>query len=334
MINIFLTFDYELPLGGVAKNYADSLFQPTEELLQMAQSLNVPITLFADILSYVRFEQLGFQSYAEPFKAQIQQALQMGHDVQLHLHPHWLKTKIEADHFNPDSRFALGNYTDTEIEHFIKMGVESLTQMAQSVHPSYQCVAFRAGGYNLTLKNEVILPLLEQNGIRFDSSMAHGYYFWSELSHVDYRKLPNQGNWLLDQTKILEIPIATKPKSLFEVPTFLKLRILKDRAVHRGKMIHEATEVPWKEKWNMMGASRMLTVDNFTYSPKYLNSILEYHLKKYSDSKDIHLALIGHPKSMGPYSLQLLKQFVKDTQDKHGSQVRFVTFDMLAKEQE
>lgn len=334
MITILLTFDYELPLGGVAQSYQDSLFDPTQELFQVAQQLEVPIVLFADILSYVQFDQQGFPAFANPFKAQIQQALQLGHDVQLHLHPHWLNTQIHEDHFEPDARFALGNYSDAEIESFIALGVESLTQMGREVLPSYKCLAYRAGGYNLTLKKEVILPLLEQNGIRFDSSMAHGYYFWSELSKVDYRKLPNQGNWLLDQTQILEIPIATKPKSLFEIPTSLKLKKYGYRAVHRGKMIHENSAIPFIEKWNMMGSSRMLTVDNFTYSSAYLNSILAHHLSKYHHSENITLALIGHPKAMGPYSLELLSQFVRDTKEKHGSLVRFATFDMLAKEQD
>lgn len=334
MITILLTFDYELPLGGVTKSYQDSLFDPTHELLQVAHQLEVPIVLFADILSFFQFDRKGFSNYALPFKDQLQQALLQGHDVQLHLHPHWLNTEIQENHFVPDARFALGNYSDAEIESYIKLGVDSLTQMAQEVLPSYKCLAYRAGGYNLTLKKEVILPLLEQQGIRFDSSMAHGYYFWSELSKVDYRKLPNQGNWRLDHTKILEVPIATKPKSLFEIPTFLKLKKYGHRAVHRGKIIHENSAIPFVEKWNMMGASRMLTVDNFTYSSDYLNSILEHHLLQYDHSDNLTLALIGHPKAMGAYSLELLSQFVQDTKEKYGSLVRFVTFDMLAKEQD
>lgn len=341
MINILLTFDYELPLGGIKKSYEESLFVPTDQLLALVQKLNVPIVLFADILSYSRFKQKNIFAYSEPFKNQLQKAIQMGHDVQLHLHPHWLQTKIESDSFIPDTRFSLGNYDDQEIKDFISLGVNTLTALGQEVDSQYQCLAYRAGGYNLQSKAEIVLPLLLEQGIKFDSSISRGYYFYSDLSKVDYRKLPHKGNWFLDLKGdfskeqfhgIMEVPIASKSKSFFEMPTSLKLKRLNYRAVDRGKMIHKPISIPFQEKLGMLRSSRMLTVDNYTYSSSYLNAILEDHLQKYYQNSDISLALIAHPKSMGNYSMELLANFIQDTKQKYGSSVRFTTFKQLAHE--
>ncbi|NOX84607.1 MAG: hypothetical protein GXO86_01375, partial [Chlorobi bacterium] len=53
-IKIFLTFDYELPLGGITRSYEHSLFAPTIKLLELAEELNVPLVFFTDILSFIK----------------------------------------------------------------------------------------------------------------------------------------------------------------------------------------------------------------------------------------------------------------------------------------
>jgi hypothetical protein len=333
MHSLLLTFDYELPLGGVNESYENSLFIPTEKLIDCAQNLNIPLVFFVDILCYCQFKKMGDQLFTDRFKEQVHKMIRLGHDVQLHLHPHWFHTEIKNIHFHTNAPFSLSDYSDEEILFFIKTGIDELNAMVREIKPEYSCIAYRAGGFNFGKKQNLIIEYLFQNGIRYDSSIAKGYYFKSDTSVVDYRICPISANWSLNGlnsvSKILEIPIASKPKSLFEIPTFLKLKWFQNRSVNRGKMIHTFTRFSWKEKWYQFLSSRMLTVDNYTFSLVYLISMVMYHIQQNKSNPQQMFALIGHPKSMGSYSLNLLEQLIKTIQTKNYNNLEINTFNNI-----
>lgn len=342
-IKIFLTFDYELPLGGITRSYDHSLFSPTLELLDLAEDLNVPFVFFADILSFIKFKEWKIEDYTNPFKEQIKQILQAGHDVQLHLHPHWLESVFKSGRFIPSGKYTLasfaGNPYPLNIEGIIETGTKELNKIGREVFKDYNCIAYRAGGYNLVPETSEILRTLYKYGIRFDSSICRGYYYVSDSSLVDYRYVPDLPNWYLPfdgklskpgevKESILEIPIAGKPKGLFEMPTSFKMKKYKNRAVeNRGKIVHTTTsDVNKNEKIKQLLSSRMLTVDNHTYAPGYLMKILDYNIKRHERYDKIMLSLIGHPKSMDSYHYHLLSSFVKKAKEKYGDMLSFVTF--------
>ena len=338
-INILLTFDYELPLGGMRKDYGDALFEPTEKLLQTAEHLQVPLVFFADILSYVKFKEWDFENYCLPFKNQLQHALRNGHDIQLHTHPHWLDSQFENQRFIPSKKFELVDFFEKEIQQIIKMGIDELNEICKEVDTDYQCNTFRSGGFNLN-GTQTILNALYQNGIRFDSSIVKGYFFSSAISYVDYRKTAKKCNWYLDfegdfskecPSGIMEIPIASKPKSLFEIPTQFKLKKFENRAVDRGFVIHTEPDTNKFNRIRQLFSARMLTVDNYTYSADYLMDILKYNLSKYKKEEPIYLCLIGHPKSMGDYSLELLTEFVTKSRNLYNNDIQFCTFKQLGR---
>ena len=339
-INILLTFDYELPLGGIRNDYNDALFEPTEKLLQVAERLHVPLVFFADILSYVQFKNWGIENYCVPFKNQLQKALRRGHAIELHTHPHWLDTRFENQRFIPSDKFELADFSDKEIDEIIRLSISELTDICNEASSDYQCTAFRAGGFNLNRSAKTILNALYQNGIRFDSSIAKGYFFSSAISHVDYRKTAQKCNWYLDfegdfskenSSGILEIPIASKPKSFFEIPTQFKLKIVENRAVNRGTVIHTEKDPNKFNQIRQMLSARILTVDNYTYSADYLMKILKYTVSKYKKETPIYFCLIGHPKSMGDYSLELLANFVTQARNLYHDAIQFCTFKSLEK---
>ena len=339
-LKIFLTFDYELPLGGITQSYDHSLFGPAEKLREVAEKLNVPLVFFADILSFVKFREWKEEDYTQPFEKQLKWFLQNGHDVQLHLHPHWLDSTFEDGRFVPSGKFTLaafaGNPPPLNIEGIVKTGISELNKIGKAVFKDYECIAYRAGGYNLAPATSEILQALYKQGVRYDSSVCRGYYYVSDDSLVDFRRVPDLPNWYLpfdgDLSKagkegILEIPIAGKPKGVFEVPTSFKMKKYRNRAVeNRGKMVHTSSHVGKKEKINQLLSNRMLTVDNHTYSPDYLMKILDYNVKKYKNHEEIMMSLIGHPKSMDGYHYYLLSSFVQKAREKYGDMLSFVTF--------
>jgi hypothetical protein len=155
---------------------------------------------------------------------------------------------------------------------------------------------------------------------------------------VDYRKTAKKCNWYLDfagdfskegQNGILEIPIAGKPKSFFEIPTKFKLKKFENRAVNRGFIIHTEPDPNKLNRIRQMFSARMLTVDNYTYSLDYLMRILKYTVLKYEKDVPIYFCVIGHPKSMGDYSLELLEKFVNQTRKLYQNDIQFITYKQL-----
>ena len=170
--------------------------------------------------------------------------------------------------------------------------------------------------------------------------MAKGYYFKSGMSEVDFRKLPDEPNWIINpqnyhtaiQNKpgILEIPIATIPKTPFEMPTRFKMKKYANRAVeNRGKMIHQNNKINFLSKLKALFAARMLSFDNHTLSIDYLLKIVEYNIDKHKNSADeIMFCVISHPKSMGEYSFELMKRFISSIKTLYPD-IQFLTYNQL-----
>jgi hypothetical protein len=186
-----------------------------------------------------------------------------------------------------------------------------------------------------------ILASLYDHGIRFDSSVSKGYYFRSGLSEVDYRNMPEPPNWFIGldgnmrneaESGIFEVPIASIPKTPFEIPTRFKMNRLAGQAPKdQGFQIHEGNPTDLKSKVRMMFSARMLSFDNYTLSIDYLMKTLDYNVKKYQSYDTAILSVSGHPKSMGDYSFQLMESFVNRVREKY-PEAEFTTFSKLADE--
>ena len=339
-LKLFLTFDHELPLGMLKTSYQEALFNPTQQVMDVAKKHNVPVTLFTDILCAYRFSEWDNTNFYVPYRQQLQYAIANGHDVQLHLHPHWLTSTFVDNQYLPSNDFALSDFQHSphSISDIVKLGVQHLGQICKPADPLYKCVAFRAGGYNIAPCTNQIFDALEKNGILYDSSMAKGYYFKSTISEVDFRHLPKMPNWKINPENlslcnknggITEIPIASIPKTPFEVPTLFKMKKYAFRApISHGNVIHEDRVPGFKAKRNMMFSARMLSFDNYTLSLEYLMKILDFNLRKYKKSDEIMLSIISHPKSMSQYSFHLMDNFIAEVKRKY-QDVEFLTYSRI-----
>jgi hypothetical protein len=333
-LNLFLTFDYELPLGGWTVSPEDALIEPAQKILTLCDRLQVHVVFFVDVLCLIRFQRLGANTFEKAVKKQLTEIVEKGHDIQLHLHPHWFTSNIENGDYTPSKDFRLADFSELEIEDMVVQSIACLNEIAKPVKPDYSCLAFRAGGFNLE-NSQVIFRILSKHGIRFDSSLCRGYYFASDISTVDYRNLPDQANWYFENGKyneptvsgIYEIPVVTKPKSIVEIPTWIKAKLYQNRMPeNRGKMIHSETQIPFQQKLRKAFSARMLSFDNYTYSTKYLLKILDDHIKRYEQQPIINLAAISHPKSMDWYNFQLMEDFIVSARKRYGNHIAFTTF--------
>jgi hypothetical protein len=342
-IRLFLTFDHELPLGSLKTSFKKALFDPTERLFASAKRNDVPITLFTDILCALRYQQWDRQGFYEPYASQLQKAISHGHDVQLHLHPHWLTSGYENGVVIPSGDYSLAHFENNNkqsIGDIVNKGTQLLEEICRKANINYNVLAFRAGGYNIEPGLKEIFSQLAKNGIKYDSSVVLKYYFASSLSVVDFRNVPPKPNWYIGDdgnfrktaySGILEIPVATIPKTPFEIPTRFKLKHFTHRAPEsHGTMIHERKPGNRMQQLRMLFSARMLTFDNHTLSARYLLRILDYNVRKFSSFETLNLATCSHPKTMGDYSFTLMEQFIEMARKKYPD-IEFSTFERLNK---
>lgn len=346
-IKLLLSFDHELPLGGVYGSYSEALFEPTYQIISLADKLGVPITLFTDVLCALRFQEWDHENFYQPFVDQITHAIEKQHDVQLHLHPHWISTRFANGKFIPSADFKLADFKDRQppgdIDGIIKQGVDFLNRICKKADQDYKCIAYRAGGYNLSPETEAILRSLFKNGIRIESSINPGFYYKSALSTINYKGMPNCSHWVLPfngplnriaENGLLEISIAGMPAGLFtNVKHIINKRLHGNRRFSTGYTIH-AGKFNLLNKLRFVFSTRMLGFDVYTLSSNDLMKILRYNVRKYSHEKTIVLSSFSHPKNMGGYSLSLLRDFVEKCRKEYQNQIDFCSFQQIARELE
>ena len=67
MLNVCITFDYELFLGKNNAPYKEILFAPTDNLIRTLSEKGVSGTFFADVCSVDAHHRLGNEKYCEDF---------------------------------------------------------------------------------------------------------------------------------------------------------------------------------------------------------------------------------------------------------------------------
>jgi len=345
-IKLLLTFDYELPLGGCSL-YSKGLFEPSESLINLASSKKVKIVLFADILSAVVFRNWDNKGYYQPFAEQLNKALSLDHEVQLHLHPHWLNSLYEIGRYYPSDWKILSKFRNEKpplnIESIIDLGIKELNEIC-SGHENYKCTAYRGGGYNLQPDTDIILKNLYRNGVRYDSSIIKGYYFKSDIQEENFIKMPDKANWYLPfdgplngqaATGIMEVPIASKPVSLFfrgkriynkirNKKLYRKLRYDNHGTGHTGKKTDFTGQIR-----SFLHAPLVLSFDHLHQELDVLDAILKYQFKIYRKEKEIALCLNSHPKSLGPYHLRQMEKFLDHIRLKYEGSIEICGYNDL-----
>ncbi|GEM_PF-251468 len=221
-IYILYSADYELYLGG---NYCDEnevLINPTKDLLNLFDKLNIPLTLFADVLSFLRYREQKLFGFPENAENQLKDAIRRGHDVQSHVHPHWNFTQIEGRTYKVNADFfLLGKLDDdpeklyAKIRNLLMTSRSYLHDLLGTVNKNYQCIAFRAGGYGLQPNSAIVMKALRDSGFVIDSSIVPGFVLKNKINEVDFSMVPKMANYYLDSD--LTTP-SKNNQGIFEIP--------------------------------------------------------------------------------------------------------------------
>ncbi|HMK34043.1 MAG TPA: hypothetical protein VK463_03175 [Desulfomonilaceae bacterium] len=343
-----ITFDYEIFLGRNFGSPEAVLFEPTRRILDLCKQLNISTTFFPDVCSVWAHRNCGLDAYADAFETQLREIAQCGHDVGLHIHPHWLFSAYETGewHLSTDrmylSDLGFGTHPNSAGE-LVRRGIAYLNELLKPSNPQYECMAFRAAGLALQPKESELIRVLLESGIRIDSSIAKGLKLNMDTVSIDYSRIPKCATWYMSPETgircenakgILEFPIASFQLGLPE-----RVGFLVRRATSIGKL--RGMTISRNSKQSRLSNLHSLIQENLRYlsgNPYYMLSCdtkgmnLELLLEGFDsyvglhDDDVVYMAMINHPKLMFDEQIDLLGRFVERLTERFEGAICFQTF--------
>lgn len=160
----------------------------------------------------------------------------------------------------------------------------------------------------------------------------------------DYRYMPQEPQWHIgfngnlqqpQHQGIVEIPIASKPRTPLNNTIFLINRLLNRYQQYASTGLPLKTESPSTlERMKRMFPSTcwILSFDNGAYSLRHTLAVLDYHVTRHKSYETVICSACSRPKSMGSYQRLLMADFVKRVHEIYGNSVEFVTFQDICDE--
>ena len=261
-----------------------------------------------------RGEKAGSESVfyleAQLLKKQIHHMVLEGHDLQLHLHPQWYDAQY--NHCDWDLNYNWWRFSSLPFRHqndgtpgrydLLCAGKKYLEDLIRPIKSGYECIAFRAGGYNIGLDDITDNALIE-SGFKIDSSVCPGFYVDSELSRYDFSRQTNfkPAPFLSSSTKksqVIEYPLVTLKSNFFK--RISTPRIYTKLINNKFKNIN-CSGLKVGSKHVKPHCLKNIKNSNFDVC---LSSRLQINdfLQQIKNSKSSHTVLIGHPKDYSVFS--------------------------------
>ncbi|MCB9094333.1 MAG: hypothetical protein H6621_04610 [Halobacteriovoraceae bacterium] len=347
-LNMLFSTDYELFFGSNDISEKEILIDTTDSLMRACENLEIPLTLFCDITSVWRYKDFNLNEYPELVKNQCIDAIKRGHDVQTHIHPHWLNAVFENDQWNYSTEdFLLGNLGKNDLECFeivkecFTRAKNDFEDWIKPIAPDYECIAYRAGGYGLQPREKVLLRALKESGYLIDSSVNPGMKMMSDNNKIDFTNVVSKYNYYIseksgltneDSEGIFEVPIcSTKMPLSFFVYEFVKRKY--SRILRKFNLIADE-DLSWKKRGRGASSSKskllikksplMSRLDklnerwytlnlNHRSDPEVFFKTAKYYLEKYpiDSRKPVFFAILTHSKTMTDQQLKYFEKFYK-----------------------
>ena len=310
-MNVFVTFDYELCFGSHTGTVQKCLLEPTQKIIELAKPYQAHFTFFVDVLYLMKLKEYSFiKPLDEEFKAiqhQLETLIEQGHDVQLHLHPHWINAEYTHGKWSLDyPRYRIHTFSSDQIEEIVNDSVNFLQEITQQ-----KVFAFRAGGWCLQPFNK-LQEAFQRHGIWLDSTVFYKGYNDSPTNLFDFRKSPDLDIWnfredplqIEPEGSFTELPISSHPifPLFYWKLALVKLFSKKHSPAGDGKVISN----PKRQFTRFLLTSTHMAVS----CDGYKASLLESAFKKHASTGKNNFVIIGHPKLMNTYSLRRLDKFI------------------------
>ncbi len=309
---LVLSQDYELFFqrsGSIEK----CLFEPTNMLLDFADKSGVRVTFFVDAGMLSRMQQLSPTNASmakdlSRIQSHIRSIHDRGHEIGLHIHPHWEDTRWEGGAWDfSATRYQLRDFSTDEVGDIVLRYTRLLNELCDG-----NVTTFRAGGFCVE-PFDAIRDSLLQNGITIDSSVVPGAVLKDENKGFDFSNVPKRSWWYFDESPL--IPSANgRFLEVAITPVVLPFRHYWGRAIDRvvgrqpaGVVGDGSSKAIGKREIirRLAGAGRVseLSIDGAKAGRLVSSRVRRQNRKIWQ--------VMGHPKLLGKSSLDLLQKFIK-----------------------
>lgn len=317
-----LTLDYELFFGSRTGTIEGCIITPTKKILEVLDQYGVKASFFVDVcylerLYEERREYPQLQQDYDNLTRQIKSLFHQGHDIQLHIHPHWRDSHFSEGEWKIDARrYRLIDWPIEQVAEMFKRGTKLLNEILDT-----EVFVYRAGGWCIQ-PFEHLSEAMKNSGISVDSTVFKGGRNLSKTHFFNFLKAPDKTHWkfsvdpLIEDCKgnFFEIAISSITVSpLF----FWKLAFAKKIGGDRHKNLGDGLSLPTSRK----DIIRMLTCYSHSVVSMdgYRSSLLQGALNKCEKNftKNDYFVVIGHPKITTSFSLQQLEKFLAKNIEQH-----------------
>lgn len=321
-MNAFLTLDYELFFGSRTGTVERCLIEPTAALLRVTQKYRIPLVLFVDFTFLdAASKSRCFDNEVRAIKMHLESLQSMGHEIQLHLHPHWYYS-ISGDggYVTDTSKYKLADLPAQDAKQIV-VDTAALYEQLCGARP----LAYRAGGWCIQGFDRLADTFYE-SGIRVDSTLYDGGFNHSEFQGYDFRGIPDLPQWRFEvepdvvepEGRFFELPISSLKLS----PFFYWHRILQglrggDQQGAYGDGSPTSMSVSQFARFVLYGSQSVASVDGL--KAKTLSKSYTVQQGKYGEQGS--LVLLGHPKALTRDSINQFDLFMQ----KHQSLLSFKT---------
>ncbi len=312
---LLITLDYELFFGRQVGSVEHCMLRPLEALKAVADRHGVKLTLFVDAGYLVRLEdqaehapelQEDYRSISDQLRALIEQ----GHDVQLHIHPHWEDSVYAEGEWRIDTgRYRLHDFEAAELSRIVGDYKQALTRIVGD-----RVFAYRAGGWCL----QPFAPIgdaLAQHGIWLDSTVYFNGHSPDDIRGFDFRQAPKQTQWRFNRDplkteasgRFLEVPISAcrvSPRFYWKLALIKKFARGSYKAYGDGQAM-VANTAYYRELLTRPSHS-VASIDGAKAG------LLESAYRQLDQMEGPRIFnVMGHPKALTPNSLTRLERFLE-----------------------
>lgn len=311
MTSLLLTLDYELFFGPSSGTVERCLIGPTAALAEIAERHGLRLTLFVDAGFLCRAAEYGehkaVRAQVDAVERQLSALARKGHDLQLHVHPHWEDSHWTDDGWQFDlARYRLHDHDAASRSDIVRRYKERLARLTDS-----DVFAFRAGGWCLQ-PFDAISAALAGNGVWLDSTVFAGGLSEDRQRGFDFTAAPRADAWRFsadplvpdEQGPFTEIAITPMPLG----PVSYWLMALLPRLSRRFSSLGDGRGMKWDKKYYR---DRLL---KRSVSPASIDGIkarwVHPLLRARARDSEAIVNVMGHPKAVSRSSLAELDRLL------------------------
>jgi len=313
-LKAILTLDYELFFGSRVGTPQKTIITASNNLLDVLNRFDAKAVFFVDAtylsrLNAYRKDYPALQKDYDDVVSHIQYLEVEGHQIQLHIHPHWFDSCYDGGLWNLNlNRYRLIDWSKEDAGEIISTSASELNQ-----HLSNKVFAFRAGGWCIQPFSHISQALIN-NGIYLDSTVFKNGRALSETHSFDFSDAPDLTRWTFESDPCMpdeagsfrEIAISSMRVSPLFYWKFAWVKIFGDKVLHGSFGDGEPVKNSKKDVLRMLTtySSSVVSVDG------YKSSRLLHEYKAAKRRGDDYFVVIGHPKALTNYSLNQINDWL------------------------